>query len=328
MKALLRGNNLKVLTAALLFIPAVFAVVLHGRDAWRGVTWNVTGYDLSPKELICRFFRNCKIEKLPGSINLGIYDPHKNFSDLNFIAIEHFFRDWNVLDGLDADLRYSSTHRRWPLLSVEPWPKEGADKNALLKDVASGSYDIQIDNLCRLVGTFNQPVFIRWGHEMDVVDGRYPWGVANSSVYIAAYRHFVGRCRLSAGNVYYVWSPAGNKELVNYWPGREYADYVGLSVYGFPKWDKDHFAKVRSFEDIFREKYARVVVFSRPVMVAELGVTGGESHQIDWLNEGFRRLSDYPLLKSIVYFNSPDNPNVWGKNYGTPDWSLNAGSFE
>jgi beta-mannanase len=42
----------------------------------------------------------------------------------------------------------------------------------------------------------------------------------------------------------------------------------------FHEWDLAHYGKVRSFDEIFVEKYGRVAGFNKPVMIAELGVTG------------------------------------------------------
>jgi beta-mannanase len=41
-------------------------------------------------------------------------------------------------------------------------------------------------------------------------------------------------CRSITKNVFYIWSPVGNQELKDYWPGAAYADYVVWSVYAFP----------------------------------------------------------------------------------------------
>ena len=74
-----------------------------------------------------------------------------------------------------------------------------------------------------------------------------------------------------AETTYYVWSPVGSPGLHQYWPGPDYADYVGLSVYGFPQWDVRHYGRPRSFAEIFSEKYELVKGFGKPVLIAELG---------------------------------------------------------
>jgi cellulose synthase (UDP-forming) len=157
---------------------------------------------------------------------------------------------------------------------------------------------------------------------MEFVTGRYPWAQADPQVYVAAYRHFVDRCRLLADRVFYVWSPVGNNELAAYWPGRPYADYVGVSVYGFPEWDLDHHGRVRPFDEIFAEKYERVRGYDRPVMIAELGVTGSRDHQAAWLRAAARRFERYALLRSVVYFNAVDSRAAWPAHYRVPDWRL------
>jgi cellulose synthase (UDP-forming) len=158
---------------------------------------------------------------------------------------------------------------------------------------------------------------------MEYVTGRYPWAGPDAAAFIAAYRHVVDRCRASgAAQTLYVWSPAGNKAARAYWPGRPYADYVGLSVYGFPDWDLARHGTVRSFDEIFGERYARIADLDRPVMIAELGVTGAREHQIKWMTEALLSAHRYPRLRSIVYFHAVDSRAAWPEEFRVPDWRI------
>src|SRR5437879_13844273 len=91
---------------------------------------------------------------------------------------------------------------------------------------------------CGLVITdFRDAVYLRCGHEMENVTGRYPWAVRNAELYKNAYRHFVTACRLYTHNISYIWSPVGDNGCERYWPGPAFVDFVGLSVFGFPQFD-------------------------------------------------------------------------------------------
>jgi beta-mannanase len=245
------------------------------------------------------------------------------------MAIEHVFIGWDGYEKgrLSALLQGASGRNRWPLVTLEPWTfgRRPSDGHSLFVDVLTGRYDAVIGTICGEIRDFGKPVFVRWGHEMEAVTGRYPWARADAQGYVRAYRHFVDSCRAAAQNAFYVWSPVGNDGLDAYWPGRSYADYVGLSVYGFPEWDLAHFGRVRSFDEIFVEKYLRIARFTRPVMIAELGVAGEREHQVGWITDGVRNFGRYPLLRSVVYFNAVDSRAAWPEEFSIPDWRLDLG---
>jgi cellulose synthase (UDP-forming) len=171
-------------------------------------------------------------------------------------------------------------------------------------------------------------MLIRWGHEMETADLRYPWSGASGGSYIAAYRHFATMCRADAPKIYLVWSPKGGARLGQYYPGRAFVDLVGLSVYDLPAYDLDHFGKVMSFREAFLPKYGRVVAFDRSVIIAEMGVSGLASYQARWMADFFRSAQNFSLLRTAVYFNAKDTPGAWPKEYGTPDWTIDPNIFE
>jgi cellulose synthase (UDP-forming) len=59
-------------------------------------------------------------------------------------------------------------------VTVEPWAAEDRP-DTLLRDIVGGQYDERIRALCATFGTFDRPLFFRWGHEMELRTGRYPW---------------------------------------------------------------------------------------------------------------------------------------------------------
>ena len=220
---------------------------------------------------------------------------------------------------------------RWPMITVEPWPHQRtvAQSNSLFGDIVSGKYDHEIASLCEDLNAINSPMFIRWGHEMENVNGRYPWSQPDVVGYVKAYRYFVDHCRaLLSHQCFFVWSPMGRQDLFRYWPGPDYVDHIGVSVYGFPEYDVRNFGKVRSFTDIFSGTYQRVSVFDKPIIIAELGVTGGKRHQHYWMYRAFQSFDRYPKLQMAVYYNSKDSPLAWGKDYPVPDWRISHSVFK
>jgi len=260
------------------------------------------------------------------AINLGAYDPAGLFQHEPTVTIEHVFVSWaNYHSGdLLRQLHAIRNKGRRPLVSVEPWSDNAITSlnSSLLADVVKGKYDRTIRALASDITEFHEPTYVRWGHEMENVTGRYPWAVHDAELYKKAYRHFVTGCRLYAHNVSYIWSPAGDKGCERYWPGSAFVDFVGLSVFSFPQFELRYYHKIRSFSEQMSEKYQRIAAFRKPVIIAEFGVTGDRNFQEAWLQAALRDMKNYPLLEAAAYFQAKDTPGVWGALYSTPDWRI------
>lgn len=304
------------LAIALLIIP-LLAFALRWDKAINGITWN-----LEPPSWVISF-----LPKPTHHVKLGIYEQGGGCDDCDPFGVEMFFADWTGYDHahLTAEMTRAVAANRWPMVTVEPWPHQRtvAQSNSLFADIVRGKYDYEIASLCEDLNAINSPMFIRWGHEMENVNGRYPWAQPDVVGYVAAYRYFVDRCRaLLSHRCFFVWSPVGRRELFRYWPGPDYVDQIGVSIYGFPEYDLRNFGKVRSFTDIFSDTYQRVSLFDKPIIIAELGVTGGHRHQRYWIYSAFRSFHRYPKLDLAVYYNGKDSPLAWGKDYPVPDWRI------
>ena len=159
---------------------------------------------------------------------------------------------------------------------------------------------------------------------MEDPTGRYPWATGNGEAFVAAYRYFVDHCRQwSHGRFFFVWSPKGLRQMKDYFPGPNYVDYVGVSLYGLERWDIGHFGKPRDFNETFGETYRSASQFKKPIMIAEFGVQGGASYRDLWFSELARAKDSFPLLRMAVYFNAQE-PWSWPDGYGKPDWRIDS----
>lgn len=163
---------------------------------------------------------------------------------------------------------------------------------------------------------------LRWGHEMEMV-GQYPWAKEDSKGYIAAYRYIIEFSRkMGVKNIFWVWSPAGNKEANLYWPGDEYVDYIGVSVYASKALDKaTGYAQTRSFEKLMSEKYWFGERYNKPMIVAEFGVSDDVEHKEAWLSDAVTDLNKFPKVKCWIYFNQIQ-PKIVPFPIGQPNWEL------
>ena len=273
-------------------------------------------------------------------INYGVYDPRqagngdKAFSAAKGIAIEHVFISWlephltSDLSTLEEMGRYARERQRWLMITVEP-KLDGSisGKEGYLQQVAAGSYDPIIATACRQIAALDAPVFIRWGHEMEPPQVNYPWSSQPPEDYIAAYRRFVTHCRRWVTEGYYVWSPLGYPGLADYWPGKQYADYVGVTLLTSSRLEQEQRGYSLLFPERFLPLYRLLTPFDRPIMIAELGIAGEPAYQQEWLDSLFRAAGTFPQLKTVVYFNAI-SPIAWPKENLYPDWRITAQAFE
>ncbi|MEK7603808.1 MAG: glycosyl hydrolase [Patescibacteria group bacterium] len=258
---------------------------------------------------------------------IGMYDPDDAFITEKGITMRSDYFAWNKdLSVIAIELKRATEQQRAFLVTIEPWPEPVGfryeSNNDLLKAIIEGEYDQTTNNICDILSTAQVPVYIRWGHEMELENSRYPWSHSTPELYIQAYRHFVDTCRTKGNLFKFVWSPAGEAGLENYWPGKKYVDVIGLSIYSFDQYDEKHIGHKRSFKEVFIPRYDRVKNYRKPVLIAEIGVTGTDNYKLEWIGWMMNDLHNYKRLIGFVYLNTMDPQAVWEEGLDNPDWRL------
>ena len=266
------------------------------------------------------------VAQLPArTLALGVYDPIGTFKNTDGIAIEQVFAPWRPDTTREVvKLIHSVRQRsRTPLVGLEPWPfnTDGMTQEMLFPDIVAGKYDAPIDLVCKAAAAeAPQEILLRWAHEMDLT-GHHPWAQGIPEAFIPAYRHVVDMCRAIAPNVRFVWSPAGNWEAGQYWPGDDYVDYVGVTTLAFRDWELFRGEPAAtSFQRMFDRRLQVVGGFGKPIIVCEFGVQGDADYKAKWIDEAFSAIAKYPEIRAVVYFNAVD-PFRWDE-YDVPDWRV------
>lgn len=264
-------------------------------------------------------------------IVFGVYDPKASLSQTQSVTLDHKFIFWQKFEkaALRKNLADAQERGRSFMLTIEPFTtarnwRDGGDH--LFRDILAGKFDRNVESICHELAAFDGDVLVRWGHEMEDPTGRYPWARQDAAGYKAAFRHVVGLCRKRLPLAQFVWSPKGEKNLSDYYPGDDVVDIVGVSVWGLQRMDQDYYARNRSMFDVLGEKYLRVSQFGKPVYVAEFGFQGDKNYRGKWIAEASDLValhSQFPLLKGLVYFNDRE-PQEWPQNYGKPDWRIQS----
>ena len=264
----------------------------------------------------------------------GIYSYDGLANNDTGFNIEHIFVPWTPLNwggyrpgNFLPQLKTIQNRGRKPLVTIEPWPNTGITPVAsnLLSDVLARKYDAIIVGLAKEAASFEESLYVRWGHEME--NGAYPWAVANFALYISAYRHFVTLFRSYASNASFIWSPVGNNGANNYWPGADVVHVVGLSVYELPAFDPRYWGHARTFAEQMSEKYRRLSGYGKPIIICELGVCGAATYQREYMTAAYAVFKNYPLLLTACYFNAKDSGS-WGAAFGIPDWHINLADLK
>jgi endoglucanase len=262
----------------------------------------------------------------PGTLPYGAYDPEGFYTSDPDLTIEHLFLPWedvNLASLLEADV-YALERQRALLITIEPWTWTRDERNTaefLRNGIEQGYYDANMRAVCSVIATLQSPVSIRWGHEMDTIDGQFIWSDWQPEDYVAAYRRMIEICRTEAPNINVLWSPLGLETASDYYPGDDYVDLVGLSIFGYEPWDMKVLGAPQDYAELLTQRYDEVKEFNKPVVVAEVGYSGSQAYVDAWDAKVREARPDLPLLVGAVYFNQKE-VYAWPDDVGYPDWRV------
>lgn len=262
---------------------------------------------------------------MPG-LKFGAYDPHGDFAQQSSVSTEALFMPWEDVDlsSLPAADAYAGERGRNLLVTVEPWSWDKdfrLTSGGLQARILDGSYDRNMREIARLIGQMKSSVIVRFAQEMEDRESRFSWAGWRPDAYITAYRRMMDIVKKEAPKAQLMWSPKGVPGLKDYFPGNDYVDYVGLSVFGLEAFDRIAHGGPRVFRDNLAQGYGLVEDFAKPVWVAELGYEGGDDYLTTWMDDVTRDREEFPLLEEVVYFNDRE-VHPWPYNLGRPDWRV------
>ena len=262
------------------------------------------------------------------SISFGAYDPHGDFSSERKASIEHLFLPWEDVDLslLPVADAYALERGRTLMITVEPWSWSvdwRVSSDELLDGILAGRYDANMAAVCLAAAELESPVTIRWGQEMDEKDGQFLWAQWSSEDFILAYQRVVTECRKHLPDATYVWSPKGNPSLADFYPGDEFVDVIGLSVFGYQPYDMSNFGGERTFAQALEPGYRLVEGLGKPIIVAELGYEGDLNYVSRWAKAVATPHTEFPRLTAVVYFNDREVYD-WPQNAGLPNWRVGS----
>lgn len=261
-----------------------------------------------------------------GGTRFGAYDPHGDYSAESAVVTEHLYLPWENADlrDLDGVDDYAFERGRKVMLTIEPWAWGDGWTTSAKRErdlILSGARDANMRAILNVMTGFRSPLIIRWAQEMDGRTGHFPWQDWAPADYVAAYRRMAGITRELLPDAQLMWSPKGEPELDDYYPGEDVVDLVGLSVFGLQEHDEIKHGAPRSFAESLRQGYALTEGYGKPIWVAELGYEGELPYLTSWADDVTRAYDEFPMLEEVTLFNARE-VHPWPHGLGLPDWRV------
>lgn len=245
-------------------------------------------------------------------------------------AIIGFSNYWGKESFPSEQLKIISAYGAVPLIYWNPWEGPLEDKKAKdrvnLNDILAGKWDNYLAMWSMKAKEFKKPMLVSWGLEMNgnwfpwcsvfygggnVIEGSNPVLYEGPEFFKKVYRYIVDKVRAQgANNIQWIFHPNNTPDpyepwnkMINYYPGDNYVDWLGLSAYGKqypgPGWEP--------FEGVLPKFYNEITEIAphKPFILAEWGVGEfpKEGSKAEWIAEALRRFSSqFPQMKGMVFW--------------------------
>lgn len=195
-------------------------------------------------------------------------------------------------------------------ITWEPWTATFTDVDINNHDVHEaihkGKLDFYLQEQAKRLNSLQQPVYIRWGHNVDKLD--CPWSAITKEeiahykkahVYLQQYFN-----DHAPGKIKWVWPAPGVNRIEQYIPDNYQMDFVGCP--GINKGVNKEDERWKSFSDIY-DRYAKKLnqlsqTKDVPVFITEAGMTKRSRDQQEWLQQTLATLKEKEEISHCVFF--------------------------
>ena len=250
------------------------------------------------------------------------------FSLARDATMRGFYKGWDT--PFDAARVLASWQRgEVPVMTWESRPLATADDptDYSLRRIANGDFDGYLTTFAHDITTLGLPFVLRFDHEMN--GNWYRWAEPDPHYdnakgdYVAAWRHVHDLFEAAGANRLVVWTWSPNRvdnlsrlpSIDNYYPGRDYVDWVGMTGYYRPG------DGAATFDATYDKTLAelRRVAPDVPILLAEVGATETGGKKVGFVQSFFPGLAANPDLVGFIWFNYAVSQNA-----KTNDWRLNS----
>ncbi len=221
-------------------------------------------------------------------------------------------------------------HGSIPLVFWSPWNRpyeedQGPDKFSL-NNIADGKWDAYIDMWGEAAHAFGKPMIVSFGNEMNgswfpwsggwyhgnqPIPGTKPVRYQGPELFKRAYRRVVDRVRAKGGTnvlwVFHVMNYSYPQDTWNmcaqYYPGPDYVDWLGLSVYGEQYLDDPW---EENFAPLLDWPYEEICQLDpkKPIMLTEWSIGEYPMHgsKAKFMKGAFANMKEKSRLKAAIYW--------------------------
>jgi hypothetical protein len=200
-------------------------------------------------------------------------------------------------------------------LMLKTMTKSDKKGDLSLKDVNDGPLPAVLDAWGKKARENNKPLLIEWGVDCNMKGSTLH---GNPGEFQSAYKFIVTKVsgadtkKANIGWVFHINVPdvpetdANGFEL--YYPGDDYVDWIGVSIYGIAKSDKKHPTPFTERFDPYYDRILQKSNKSKPIMIAAFGCPNtGDASGMCWTREVFQSLIkdvNFPMVKGFSWWNS------------------------
>lgn len=182
-----------------------------------------------------------------------------------------------------------------------------------LQNIIDGKFDLELKNWAARAKIFDSPLILEFGLEMN--GDWFPWSGfhngKNPEKFKKAYIHIIDIFRNIGADkvtfIYHVNYGSAPEESWNnmaaYYPGDDYIDWIGMSIYGAQKPSDEWF----DISEVFDKSYTEMAGISpnKPLAIIEFGVVENPKKP-RWIKNFFNLIESekYNRIKAISYWHS------------------------
>ncbi len=182
-------------------------------------------------------------------------------------------------------------------------------------DIIEGRYDDYLDHLAQSFNEYDHPVLFRLNNEMN---GEWVWYSSHrvgkdTDLFIECWKYIYNKFKEhEVDNVIFVWNPNelsfpgyAYNHYLNYYPGDEYVDIVGLTSYNTGNYYNGE--TWRSFAEAYDHFYYEYIKrFEHPMMITEYSCASLGGNKSEWFEDMFNKILQYDRIKLAVLWNGQD----------------------
>lgn len=266
------------------------------------------------------------------SCKWGVYVPHavvnNDFSEINtleaklgakfegLLEYRYYFEDMPV-----EGMKKAYENGKIIELTVQTSSVMNGDLDSYnpVFDILDGRYDWRFEVMAHQIKEIGHPVLFRLNNEMNSDWTSYGSSACldDPQIYVELWRRIYGIFeRVGVDNAIWVFNPndesfppCGYNSSMAFYPGNEYVQVFGVTGYNTGTYyDELNGEKWKSFKEIYdniMEKHHHVYD-NFPWIITEFASSSIGGDKVQWINDMFAQLKNYPNIKMAFWFNSAD----------------------